>query len=184
MPGRSAGASPSSFIANGPTPPAASSFAPSTPEPPPTSAVAARNEPVAGGDARSGSKASEYQGQVAKGALTVPADAPTACLPDALRTVLADLAGRFGPLAVVSTKHLTTRNHAAGSARHKLHESCKAVNFRVASQRTEAVKAYLRSRPEVGGVEAYRDGVIHIDLNENQAAAQTRTPRSTQRAAD
>jgi hypothetical protein len=122
------------------------------------------------GGAQPGSKSSAYEEQVAKGALSVPADAPTACLPGALRAVLADVAGRFGPVTIASTKHLNTRSHAAGSARHKLHEACKAVDFRVAAQRAEAVKSYLRARPEVGGVEAYRDGIIHIDINENRTA--------------
>jgi uncharacterized protein YcbK (DUF882 family) len=88
--------------------------------------------------------------------------------------VLADVASRYGPLTIVSTQHLNTRNHGAGSARHKLHQACKAVDFRVASQRADEVKTYLRSRSEVGGLEAYRDGVIHIDLNENRTAAQVR----------
>jgi uncharacterized protein YcbK (DUF882 family) len=92
------------------------------------------------------------------------------------------VASRYGSITVVSTQHLNTRNHAPGSARHKLHEACKAADFRVPSQRTEEVKTYLRSRSEVAGVEAYRDGVIHIDANESRATARAATAKPTRRA--
>lgn len=190
---------PAAFAANGPAsaaagPALAAIPKPAAPEPAPVQAVTnaaslagplpavavqPRSEPAASGDARPGSKPASDE-QAAKGAVTAPADAPVACLPGALRAVLADVSGRFGPLTVVSTQHLNTRNHAAGSARHKLHQACKAVDFRMQKPSSQGIVTYLRSRPEVGGVESYRDGVIHIDLNENRTAAQPR-PRPTAR---
>ena len=139
-----------------------------------------RSEPTESGEARPG--ASAYDEQAAKGGITAPAEAPTACLPGALRAVLADVAGRYGPLTVVSSQRLNTRNHATGSARHKMHQACKAVDFRMQKPRSQDVVTYLRSRPEVGGVEAYRDGVIHIDSSETQVGGQPR-PRPTARIA-
>jgi len=118
----------------------------------------------------------------ARGSLVIPAEAPTECLPETLRTLLADVAKRFGPITVVSTQHLKTRNHAAGSARHKLHEACKAVDVRPAAGRAEALRAYLRSRPDIAGVEAYRDGVVHMDVSESRTAARAGAAKSTRRA--
>lgn len=92
--------------------------------------------------------------------------ASTACLPEALRSVLIDLEARFGELTIVSTTHLHTDNHSAGSARARLHLACKAIDVRTSKEPKEAV-AYLRSRPEVGGVSSYRNGVIHFDLKES-----------------
>lgn len=129
--------------------------------------------PATNGDPHSGAKAQPTNEPTKKGTVSASADAPTACLPGALRTALADVANRFGPVTVVSTQHLNTRNHASGSARHKLHEACKAVDFRVDPQSAAEVKAYLRARPGIGGVESYRDGVVHIDADESRTVARS-----------
>ena len=63
-----------------------------------------------------------------------------------------------------------------------MHQACKAVDFRMQKPRSQDVVTYLRSRPEVGGVEADRDGVIHIDASETQVGGQPR-PRPTARIA-
>jgi uncharacterized protein YcbK (DUF882 family) len=91
------------------------------------------------------------------------------CLPNELRTVLADIAAQFGPVTVVSTTSLRTDNHAPGSARTKLHLACKAIDFK-AQGRVPDMLSYLRSRPEVAGINSYRNGVIHIDVNERYSA--------------
>jgi uncharacterized protein YcbK (DUF882 family) len=97
---------------------------------------------------------------------------PTDCLPAGLRTVLRDVEARFGPVALVSTTELHTDNHSRGSVRHKLHGACQAVDFKVKGNR-QAVVAYLRSRPEVSGVNSYgNNGVIHIDHTEPRQIAQ------------
>lgn len=103
-----------------------------------------------------------FQNQITEGAITIRATAPTTCLPGDLREVVADVARRFGPVSVESTHRSQGHNRRAGGARHSLHLSCRAIDFRVHS-RTRGVMAYLRSREEVGGLKMYRNGIIHID---------------------
>jgi hypothetical protein len=91
--------------------------------------------------------------------------APLECLPAPLRAVLDDLQSSFGPVTVVSTTHLHTDNHEAGSVRAKMHPACRAVDIRTARDPKEVV-AFLRSRPEIGGVNSYRNRIIHFDLNQ------------------
>jgi uncharacterized protein YcbK (DUF882 family) len=81
-------------------------------------------------------------------------------------------AGRSAQRAEGSTTDLHTDNHSRGSVRHKLHDACQAVDFKITANR-QAVIAYLRSRPEVAGVNSYgNNGVIHIDHNEPRQTAQ------------
>ncbi len=99
-------------------------------------------------------------------AVSDAAATPTDCLPARLRGVLKDVEARFGAVTLVSTTELHTDNHSRGSTRHKLHTACKAIDFKVRGDR-RAVVAYLRSRPEVAGINTYgNNGVIHIDHNE------------------
>ena len=104
--------------------------------------------------------------------VTSSAKTPVDCLPEGLRTVLQDVQARFGTVTLVSTRELHTDNHSRGSARHKMHGDCRAVDFKVEGDLT-AVTAYLRSRPEVSGVTSYRNNrVIHIDAAEGRKLAQ------------
>ncbi len=105
---------------------------------------------------------------VEKGAITLRASAPTGCLPGDLREVVADVAAKFGPVSVESTHRTSSRNWRAGGARHSLHLSCRAIDFRVRT-RTRGVMAYLSSRSEVGGLKIYRNGIIHIDNGERRS---------------
>ncbi len=114
------------------------------------------------------SEAAPFAQVVSAGAPALPTD----CLPAGLRTVLRDVEARFGPVALVSTTELHTDNHSRGSVRHKLHGACQAVDFKVKGN-GKAVVAYLRSRPEVSGVNSYgNNGVIHIDHTEPRQIAQ------------
>ncbi|MBD2751205.1 hypothetical protein IC232_31735 [Microvirga sp. BT688] len=98
--------------------------------------------------------------------------APTECLPTGLRNVLKDVEARFGAVMLVSTTELHTDNHSRASVRHKLHSACRAVDFKVKGD-GKAVVAYLRSRPEVAGINSYgNNGVIHIDHAEPRQVAQ------------
>lgn len=102
-------------------------------------------------------------------------EAPTDCLPGPLRAVLRDLEIKFGPVTVVSTTHLNSDNHTAGTIRDKLHQACKAVDIR-ASRDPKEVIAFLKLRPEVGGINSYRNRLVHFDLDANyKAAANERT---------
>jgi len=109
-----------------------------------------------------------------KGALETTAATPLDCVAGELRTVLADVAARFGAVSVVSTHRLNSDNHTPGTIRHRLHTACKAVDFRTPGKLNE-VLAFLRSRPEVSGINSFRGGLIHIDLNANVHAAGLRT---------
>ena len=102
--------------------------------------------------------------------------APIECLPAALRTVLTDLEKRFGPVTIVSTTHLHTDNHSPGSTRANLHSACKAVDIKTSREPNE-VMAYLRSRPDVGGVNTYRNRLVHFDLNANYKRAASNPDR-------
>lgn len=93
----------------------------------------------------------------------------TECVAKELRDVLADLEGKFSGLTIVATTELRTNNHSPGSIREKLHHACQAVDITTPHPAPEVV-AYLRSRPEVGGINSYRNGVIHFDLNAGYAA--------------
>ena len=108
--------------------------------------------------------------------------APIECLPEGLRAVLADLETRFGPVTIVSTTHLHTDNHSPGSIREKLHFDCKAVDIKTPHQPNEVI-AFLRSRPEVGGINSYRNQVIHFDLNANYGKTASNPSTAQQRRA-
>jgi len=103
-----------------------------------------------------------FSSLVSKGAIILRASAPTNCIPGDLRNVVASLAQKFGPVSVESTHRTRGRNARAGGARHSLHLSCRAIDFRVRA-RARGVMAYLRAHPQVGGLKIYRNGIIHID---------------------
>jgi hypothetical protein len=111
---------------------------------------------------------STFDQQVARGAIMLRPRAPTTCLPGSLRNVVADVAAKFGAVSVESTHRTRGHNGRAGGARQSLHLSCRAVDLRVRS-RSRGLMAYLRSRPEVGGLKIYRTGIIHIDNGERRS---------------
>jgi Peptidase M15 len=88
--------------------------------------------------------------------------ARTDCVPHQLKKVLADVAARFGAVTVTSTHRNERRNRLAGGVPDSLHLDCRAIDFRVHGQ-AKGVMAYLRSRPDVGGLKRYPFGIIHID---------------------
>ncbi|MGJ3263870.1 MAG: YcbK family protein [Salinarimonas sp.] len=105
--------------------------------------------------------------KVETGAIWVRASAPTRCLPGDLTTVVAEVAERFGEVRIMSTHRTRAHNRRAGGARHSMHLSCRAIDFRVAARGRE-VMAYLRDHPAVGGLKRYRSGLIHIDNGERR----------------
>ena len=115
-------------------------------------------------------------------AKTIATEASDCAMP-ALQAVLNDVSSRFGAVKVVATNDQKTHNHIAGSAREKLHHDCKAIDFRPDRDRIDEVKAYLRTRSEIAGIESYRDGVVHMDLASSPvAAARTRKPAAVAQA--
>lgn len=88
------------------------------------------------------------------------------CVPYSLKSVLADVEQKFGPVTVTSTH----RPHAvvARTGRPSLHRDCRAVDFRVSRQRRQVI-AFLRNDPRVLGLGLYRNGLIHIDNGPRRA---------------
>jgi len=120
------------------------------------------------GDAPTARTLSGFYDYVQHGSITLRSSAPTRCVPGDLKSVVAAVAARFGPVSVESTHRSRGRNWRAGGARQSLHLSCRAIDFRVRT-RTRGVMAFLRSRPEVGGLKVYRNGIIHIDNGERRS---------------
>jgi len=123
-------------------------------------------DPAATGSLPGGRALPGFASLVSQGAITLRDSAPTGCIPDNLREVVASVAEKFGPVSVESTHRNRGRNWRAGGARHSLHLSCRAIDFRV---RGRGVMAYLRSHPQVGGLKIYRNGIIHIDNGERRS---------------
>jgi uncharacterized protein YcbK (DUF882 family) len=111
---------------------------------------------------------SGFYDRVQTGAILVRESTPTRCLPGNLKDVLADVTARFGPVSLESTHRPRSVNRRKGGARNSLHIACRAIDFRVKA-RTAGLMAYLRSRPEVGGLKVYRNGIIHIDNGERRS---------------
>ncbi|MFX5587142.1 hypothetical protein ABTE16_20585, partial [Acinetobacter baumannii] len=82
------------------------------------------------------------------------------CLPPVVRRALNDVAMRFGPILVRSTDRGNGRFVRTDDWRGSYHKDCRAADFRV-SGNGAAVIAFLRMRPELGGVKRYRNGLIH-----------------------
>lgn len=101
------------------------------------------------------------------------------CLPTGLKTVLGELEAQFGAVTIVSTTHLHTDNHAAGSAREKMHSACQAVDIKTDADPSEVV-AFLRGRPEIGGVQNYRNKVIHFDAKGAERTAMRQPASATE----
>ncbi len=84
------------------------------------------------------------------------------CVPNSLKSVVYEVARRYGHVTINSTHRSRSRNRRAGGAGGSYHLRCQAVDFRVKGN-TGAVMKFLRSNPNVGGLKRYRSGFIHID---------------------
>lgn len=94
--------------------------------------------------------------------------ASSSCLDSALASIVASVAGNFGPVTVNSTCRSKSRNRAVGGAHRSKHLSGDAVDFRVHGN-TRAVYAYLKSLGGVGGLKHYGGGLFHIDNGERRS---------------
>lgn len=94
------------------------------------------------------------------------AGAPMGCVPASLKSVLAEVEQKFGPVEVLSTHRPGAV--VARSGHPSLHRDCRAVDFRVSGRRGGVV-AFLRQDPRVLGLGTYRDGHIHIDNGPRRA---------------
>lgn len=89
-------------------------------------------------------------------------NAPSKCVPARLKSVLNDVAARYGPITVNSTVRSASANRKAGGRKSSYHLRCAAVDFRVHAS-TKGLLAWLRSHPSVGGYKRYSSGFYHID---------------------
>jgi len=89
-------------------------------------------------------------------------NAPWKCVPSGLKSVIADVSRKFGPVTVNSTHRTKSKNRKVGGAKNSYHIGCRAVDFRVSGNKSAVLK-YLRAHPQVGGVKLYRSGYFHID---------------------
>ncbi len=88
--------------------------------------------------------------------------APLSCLPAPVRRALNDVAMRFGPIIVRSTHRGNGMFVRTDAWRGSYHRDCRAADFRVSGD-PSAILAFLRTRPDLGGVKRYRNGLFHID---------------------
>jgi hypothetical protein len=123
------------------------------------------------------------QAATTRRSVAVNANAPTDCLPDDIRALLADVGAQFGPITIVSTNKHMTGNHSAGSAREKFHLDCRAVDFKPDRHRVDAIKTYLRGRSTISSVESYKSGVVHIDFGVTRSAGRAASPARAAAAA-
>jgi hypothetical protein len=89
-------------------------------------------------------------------------NASASCLARPLRAVLAQVAERFGPIAVNSTCRSPSHNRRVGGAPRSYHLTGSAVDFRERHS-YGAILAFLAGLRTVGGLKHYGSGVFHID---------------------
>jgi Peptidase M15 len=88
--------------------------------------------------------------------------APSKCIPGSLRSVLARVSAKFGPITVNSTYRSPGKNRKVGGRGKSMHLSCRAVDFRVHGS-TRGLVGFLLAQSSVGGYNRYPSGFYHID---------------------
>ena len=88
--------------------------------------------------------------------------APQGCVPGELKSVLAEVAKRYGPITVNSTARSKSSNTRAGGKSKSFHLNCRAIDFRVHGS-TKGLLTWLAKHPRVGGYKRYSSGFYHID---------------------
>jgi hypothetical protein len=93
--------------------------------------------------------------------------ASSGCLDGSLKSVIYNIASRFGSVTVSSTCRSAGHNRRVGGAPRSKHLSGDAADFRV-SGNVSAVYAALRSS-SVGGLKHYGGGLFHIDNGDRRS---------------
>ena len=88
--------------------------------------------------------------------------ASSSCLNAQLRSIIYQVASRFGSVTVNSTCRGKRHNARVGGAKRSQHLTGNAVDFRVHGK-YGAAYAYLKSLGSVGGYKHYGGGLFHID---------------------
>lgn len=94
--------------------------------------------------------------------------ASSGCLNGTVRSVLAEVASRFGGVTVNSTCRSRSHNAAVGGASRSWHLSGDAADFRVHGN-WGAAAAYLRGGGRIGGYKHYGGGLFHIDTGPSRS---------------
>ncbi len=84
------------------------------------------------------------------------------CVPWKLRTALAKVSQRFGPVTVHSTHRWPFENARKGGKPKSWHLTCRATDFSVKGD-PSGVLEFVKSLPQVGGYSRYPQGFYHID---------------------
>ena len=86
-----------------------------------------------------------------------------ACIPPQLKSVLGEVAAKFGAVTINSSGRSKAHNRRVGGKKSSFHIGCNAVDFSVHG-RKKGLTAYLRRHKLVGGYKYYRKtGHFHID---------------------
>ncbi|MEL7048041.1 MAG: D-Ala-D-Ala carboxypeptidase family metallohydrolase [Pseudomonadota bacterium] len=88
--------------------------------------------------------------------------AGTGCLPGSIKSKLAQIRSKFGPIKVISTHRPGAR--IAGSGKRSLHASCRAADFHPPKGKYRQVVAWLK-KTHSGGVGTYSCGMHHIHID-------------------
>ncbi|MGB8816976.1 MAG: D-Ala-D-Ala carboxypeptidase family metallohydrolase [Rhizobiaceae bacterium] len=88
--------------------------------------------------------------------------APAKCVPASLRSVLAKVSAKYGPITVNSTYRSPGKNRKVGGRGKSMHLSCRAVDFRVHGN-SRGMMQFLAAQAQVGGLNRYPSGFYHID---------------------
>lgn len=89
------------------------------------------------------------------------ASTSTSCLPGSLKSTLAKIRDKFGPIDILSTHRPGAR--IAGSGKPSFHASCRAVDFKP-RRNHGAVIAWLKAN-HGGGVGTYSGRMNHIHID-------------------
>ncbi|MEQ8823901.1 MAG: D-Ala-D-Ala carboxypeptidase family metallohydrolase [Filomicrobium sp.] len=89
--------------------------------------------------------------------------ASSGCLNGTLKSVVYQVAAKFGPVTVSSTCRSKGRNRRVGGAKRSWHLTGNAVDFRVHSNH-RAAWAFLKRHGSIGGYKHYGGGLFHIDV--------------------
>ena len=101
-------------------------------------------------------------GAFAFGGPTSAEAAGTGCLPGSIKSKLAQIRSKFGPVRVISTHRPGAR--IAGSGKRSLHASCRAADFHPPKGKYRQVVAWLK-KTHSGGVGTYSCGMHHIHID-------------------
>jgi len=96
------------------------------------------------------------------GGRRISLNAPWKCVPGRLKSVIAQVSRKFGPVVINSTYRSARKNRLVGGKKKSYHKKCQAVDFRVRG-RTRGLTRWLARHPKVGGWKRYRSGFYHID---------------------